>query len=397
MNYSKWDAIEDSDEENEKRQARYKSYQNEEHESRRQQQVEVDSWLRRTISKLPREGDPNTKRLRESMPEIGGANRAPAPIRMVTKTEREALSMLICLSHFEEGDTNLDRHPLMLDLTRHNRWLEEDPGALELLCRVHNHVMKGEGGGDNARHTREFEDPENHRMRNMTLSAINTLAAPKRAKCPGGLLELFTQICTPETEAARELRRKWQTKEFGKDALFDSLFPDLRQYTEDNGDDGFGNDFWIIVVLALLAVLGIIAFIVLYYSGALATPSRTKAKTANNSSGVSLPDSATIVSGSSVGDILPSDFGPLPQSEPALSAASHEPASSAPAPPPPPAGRAVCADSNENCASWAQTGECTSNAEFMLANCRLSCSVCQVSAPAPPRPHASADKRGDEL
>merc|ERR1711879_274545 len=129
-----------------------------------------------------------------------------------------------------------------------------------LLCRVHNHAMKdgGEGGG---RHARDYEDPENHRMRSMVLSGINTLAAPKRAKCAAGLLELFTQICTPKTEAARDLRRKWQTKEFAKDALFDSLFPDLRQYADDNGDDGFGSDFWIIVVLGLLAIVGIIAFI----------------------------------------------------------------------------------------------------------------------------------------
>merc|ERR1719198_1188290 len=165
------------------------------------------------------------------------------------------------MSHFEEGDTNLDRHALMLDLVRHHRFLEEDPGTLELLCRVHNHVMKD--GGEHGRQTREFEDPESHRMRNMVLSGINTLSAPKRSKCPGGLLELFTLICTPETEDAKEMRRKWQKKDFAKDALFDSLFPDLRQYADDNMDDGLGSDFWIIVVLGLLAIVGIIAFIVL--------------------------------------------------------------------------------------------------------------------------------------
>ncbi|CAE7253111.1 unnamed protein product [Symbiodinium microadriaticum] len=50
--------------------------------------------------------------------------------------------MLMVLSHFEEGGTNLTRHPQLLDLVRHNRWLEEDPGAMELLCRVHNYHMK---------------------------------------------------------------------------------------------------------------------------------------------------------------------------------------------------------------------------------------------------------------
>jgi len=29
------------------------------------------------------------------------------------------------LSHFEEGETNLQRHPQLLDLVRQNRWLEE--------------------------------------------------------------------------------------------------------------------------------------------------------------------------------------------------------------------------------------------------------------------------------
>ena len=33
--------------------------------------------------------------------------------------------MLMVLSHFEEGGTNLTRHPQLLDLVRHNRWLED--------------------------------------------------------------------------------------------------------------------------------------------------------------------------------------------------------------------------------------------------------------------------------
>ena len=33
--------------------------------------------------------------------------------------------MLMVLSHFEEGETNLQRHPQLLDLVRQNRWLEE--------------------------------------------------------------------------------------------------------------------------------------------------------------------------------------------------------------------------------------------------------------------------------
>ena len=59
-----------------------------------------------------------------------------------------------------------------------------DPGALELLCRIHNHVMKGDDhGGHGGHHNRQvYEDPDDHRMRCMTLSGINTLAAANKAK-----------------------------------------------------------------------------------------------------------------------------------------------------------------------------------------------------------------------
>merc|ERR1712080_357688 len=96
----------------------------------------------------------------------------------------------------------------------------------------------------------------------MVLAGVNTLAAPKRAKCSGGLLALFTVIRTPETVAASEMRRKWITQEYAKDALFDSLFPDLKQYTMDR--DG-GNDFWILLLLLVLTVVLLIAFAVIYY------------------------------------------------------------------------------------------------------------------------------------
>jgi len=387
-NYDKWDAIVDSDEENEKRQSRCKSYELEAAEGRRQLQAEIDSWLRRQINKLPRDGDPTTKRLHQSMPEL--ARSAPTPIRAISKSEREVLAMLIAVSHFEEGDTNLDRHPLMLDLVRHHRWIEEDPGSLELLCRVHNHVMKE---GEHGRHA--MEDPEHQRMRDMVLSAINTVAAPKRAKCPGGLLELFTQICTPENEESRELRRKWQTKEYAKDALFDSLFPDLRQYADGNmdEDDGWGSDFWIIIVLGLLAVVGIIAFIVLYYNGVM-TPSARSSKGAGNISNLSARSGAPAID---------EHFGP--GGAPASDATLPPPLASPPAPAPP-AMKMACMDSNDSCPQWAQIGECTKNVDFMVATCRLSCGICQVAAPgaapqAAPASSASStgtdETRGQEL
>jgi len=45
-----------------------------------------------------------------------------------------------------------------------------------------------------------------------------------------------------------------------------------------------------------------------------------------------------------------------------------------------------CSDDNQNCGVWAASGECEANPAFMLANCRLSCGVCSppTQAPAPP-------------
>ena len=35
-----------------------------------------------------------------------------------------------------------------------------------------------------------------------------------------------------------------------------------------------------------------------------------------------------------------------------------------------------CVDSDDNCQAWADGGECSKNAEYMLTNCRASCGVC---------------------
>lgn len=403
MNYSKWDKIADSDEENESKQRKTDSIEEEKLICRREMQAEIDMWLRRQINRLPRDGETSSRK--PTMPEYSSATKVPpTPIRQVTKGEREVLAMLIAVSHFEEGQTNLDRHPAMLDLVRHHRWLEEDPGCLELLCRIHNHVMKeGDeyGGGGRGRGN---DDPESHRMRNMVLSAINTIAAPKRAKCPGGLLELFTVICTPETEAARELRLKWQRKEFGKDALFDSLFPDLRAYADEKMEDGLGSDFWIIVVLGLLAIVGIVAFILLYYHNVAATGPRSNvAATAANISSVA-EAAVAATTGAATTSPLPAALDSIAATAAAATSGPNAPAPDASRAPvaPAPAPNAVktaCVDTSDSCAYWAEIGECTNNADFMMANCRLSCRVCQVSAPPAPPPalNPKGDQRGAEL
>ncbi|OEU13236.1 hypothetical protein FRACYDRAFT_155384, partial [Fragilariopsis cylindrus CCMP1102] len=35
-----------------------------------------------------------------------------------------------------------------------------------------------------------------------------------------------------------------------------------------------------------------------------------------------------------------------------------------------------CVDENENCADWANKGECQNNQQYMLTDCRKSCKSC---------------------
>lgn len=252
--YSKWDKIQDSDDEDTQRSAEpSESYFNEEQERMRKYQEDVDLWLRRTMSSSAREP------VRQSMSTYSKQEVSIEP-RKVTKEERRVLAMLIARSHFEEGETNLGRHAKLLELTRQHRWLEEDPGSLEFLCQLYNHAMR-KATGDGQGHRRVQEDPEDTRLREMVLSGINTLAAPKKCECSGGLLELVTQICTPVTDKARDNRLKWQKKEFAKDALFDSLFPDMRHvkdnFKDDEEDPGM-TEVWVlggVIVLLFLIVI----------------------------------------------------------------------------------------------------------------------------------------------
>merc|ERR1712151_653406 len=42
-----------------------------------------------------------------------------------------------------------------------------------------------------------------------------------------------------------------------------------------------------------------------------------------------------------------------------------------------------CSDENQNCGSWAASGQCEANPAYMLVNCRLSCGVCSPPTQAP--------------
>eukprot|EP00439_Symbiodinium_sp_Y106_P068221 s1072_g11.t1 len=142
--YSKWEQLEDSEDEKiEKAEQEQEKARAEYQEECRAEQAEVEKWLRRYQTLLLKaEAEPSQARPRDpyAPPEL--IKNSQQPFRKASRDDLRVLSMLMVLSHFEEGGTNLTRHPQLLDLVRHNRWLEEDPGAMELLCRVHNYHMK---------------------------------------------------------------------------------------------------------------------------------------------------------------------------------------------------------------------------------------------------------------
>jgi len=264
--YSKWDKIVDSDEEREKEDLAQKlvnEAREDTTEKVRDEQLMVEQWLRRNLSVLLKSEDDAKygKRDPYAAPEL--IQKSQLPFRKPNKEDMKVLAMLMVLSHFEEGQTNLVRHGQILDLCRHHRWLEEDPGALEFLCRLHNLNMKQ--SDDKGRPPPGSQETKiDGRCRSMCLCAINTLAGPAKAKCAGGVLELFNLICTPSDPNGHELRLKWQKKEFGKDALFDSLFPDLKSYKDEH--DNSDNDWWEIwLMLGFIVVIIVGLGCVMYY------------------------------------------------------------------------------------------------------------------------------------
>lgn len=292
MNYNKWDKLVDSDEEDVGQQRLASSSQNDDTNRCKSMQAALDEWLGRQMHVMKKEeqgGDSDFSGGRSDHDgyshnakgyEKGGfggssyggyggqrggddhfrpsglRSKPLAPYRSVTKEERKVLAMLIALSEFATGETNLTRHPELLELVRHHRWLEEDPQVLELLCRIHNGAMRRAG-----KDVGDMEASEDGRMRELLMCGINTLAAPQRAKVSGGILSLISQICTPTDEAARENRRKWQQKEFAKEALFDSLFPDMRASAEEDKGSDTMRELWGLLALMVLLIVGMGAFI----------------------------------------------------------------------------------------------------------------------------------------
>lgn len=255
--YSKWEKLSDEDEE-ERQEKEAELSRAEFHEACREEHAIVEQWLKRNMNQLSRlEAESKQQKDPHAPPEL--IRNSMARYRKASKDDLRVLSMLMVLSHFDEGETNLTRHPQLLDLVRQNRWLEEDPGTLELICRIHNLHMKNAEDSSRPPVAPGQEKLEN-RFRHMCLSAANTIAAARKSGCSGGLLEVINTICTPKTPKAQEMRLKWQKKEFGKDALFDSLFPDLKQFKDDYDNNDSWWDIWLMLGFMLLLALGLAAF-----------------------------------------------------------------------------------------------------------------------------------------
>lgn len=190
-NYSKWDKIVDSDEEEEeKREAQqFRKPVNEEvMEKDRQLQETVGNWLRGQLRTLP--------------PELYASG-----MRQLSDGDVRALARFMVVSHFDDNSTNLTRHRDIIDLARRDVWLEE-VGTLELLSVIHQRSS-------------QLWEPHDRNMRKMLYSAVNTLAAPKLAPSigKGNILDLFAVIAAPKSEEEWGLRERYQRKDFAGKVL----------------------------------------------------------------------------------------------------------------------------------------------------------------------------------
>mmetsp|Transcript_102049 Transcript_102049/g.304527 ORF Transcript_102049/g.304527 Transcript_102049/m.304527 type:complete len:292 (-) Transcript_102049:46-921(-) len=227
-NYSKWDKLEVSDDEEEKqtkeRQQRL-SAQAEEMEKYVEVRDEVERWLKRHLTRMRRElgADP-------SCPELHASGISP---RFPSDEERRALAMFIAVVHHEKLKDNLSRHHDIMNIARQNRWIEEDPGTLELLCRLHRGLLQVNKDGERS------ISSDDQKMEDKLISAINILAAPPLAGCPDGygkIFELFAMIGDPKSEKAWDVKAKYMKKEYAGDALFNSMMPSEARLS------GGGND-----------------------------------------------------------------------------------------------------------------------------------------------------------
>uniref|UniRef100_A0A7S1PK49 Uncharacterized protein n=1 Tax=Alexandrium catenella TaxID=2925 RepID=A0A7S1PK49_ALECA len=260
-NYSKWDKLEVSDDEEDKRQESEKQQRLAAHAEEMGKFVEVrdqvETWLKRHLTRMRRElgADP-------TCPELTAHG---TPIRFPSDEERKTLAMFIAVVHHEKLKDNLVRHHDIMNIARQNRWIEEDPGTLELLCRLHRSLIKADSIGQKS------TTMEDQKMEDMVISAINILAAPPLCGCKEGygkVFELFALIGDPKTDEAWDMKAKYMKKEFAGDALFNSMMPpEARLSGGSDFKDAYDmpNGPWTGVISVLLWILLCVFIYLLYW------------------------------------------------------------------------------------------------------------------------------------
>lgn len=253
MDYSKWDKLDVSDDEKDEYMSTSAMKERQEDMSNRVDfKGRIDRWIVKRMHRLAekKRNEFGVQGYVDTEHDISPTDTITP--RKVTKEERQTLAFLLAITEFKEGETNLDRHVAILDHFRQHRWLEEDPGTLEFLCQLHGKILDEDKADD---------DPV---IRRALLCAINTIAAPVRAKYANGIREFISAICTPSNDKERELRKKWQTLDFGRDALFESMFPLLRQYGTEDGSKS-DNEFWFFICLTAVVMIALAVGLYLYY------------------------------------------------------------------------------------------------------------------------------------
>mmetsp|Transcript_105811 Transcript_105811/g.329896 ORF Transcript_105811/g.329896 Transcript_105811/m.329896 type:complete len:292 (-) Transcript_105811:44-919(-) len=265
--YSKWDKLDVSDDEEEEREKERKqrlAAKADEMEKYVELRDEVDRWMKRHLTRMRRElgADP-------SCPELNASGIQP---RFPSDEERRTLSMFVAVAHHEKLKDNLARHHDIMNIARQNRWIEEDPGTLELLCRLHRALNKVATDGQKS------TSMEDQAMEDKLISAINLLAAPPLAGCPEGygkIFELFALIGDPKDERAWDIKAKYMQKEYAGDALFNSIMPAEARLSGGNTKEdydmpsrpGAGWLAWLLLWILALVLLYILVRRTTWWSG----------------------------------------------------------------------------------------------------------------------------------
>eukprot|EP00929_Paragymnodinium_shiwhaense_P012037 TRINITY_DN11862_c0_g1_i1.p1 TRINITY_DN11862_c0_g1~~TRINITY_DN11862_c0_g1_i1.p1 ORF type:complete len:323 (+),score=82.33 TRINITY_DN11862_c0_g1_i1:48-1016(+) len=187
-------------------------------EQRNKAQKDVEAWFERECQKL---FEKESARAAEIRKHNGGVDVDPVkdPSKgdhvNLSRSDRQVLGAICAVSEFQGPETtNLTRYPELVEIFKAHRWLDHDPGALELLCRLHAMHQPAR-----PLHRGDVDSEEAVRFRNILVCAINTLAAAQLSGYDGGFLSLIDTLARAGTDEEKVYRRKWQMKEFADLAL----------------------------------------------------------------------------------------------------------------------------------------------------------------------------------